>query len=215
MSAGFPKEVTTTALWLRDRGIDVRCVRALPHRVADGTILLDVAQLVPLPEAEQYQVRVSQKVQAERAAERVRPGAGELRTRIDAAGSPDERRVVAAVVDAVERLGGRWEPKPASLAAVFGRGQGRQYPLSVRVEGDVRFDVNFAYLAARAPFSDEGLRRALRDRLAAVPGVALPDDCLARLPKVRAAVLVDPAACAAFCEVWAWVAGVFGTEPGG
>jgi hypothetical protein len=66
-SAEFSKELTTSVLWLNDRGIDVRCVRLRPYADNDR-VLLDVQQVIPLPEAEQYQVKVREKVQRERAA---------------------------------------------------------------------------------------------------------------------------------------------------
>ena len=53
----FPRELTTAVLWLRDSGLDIRCVRLLPYRV-DGVLVLDAAQVIPLPEAEDYLVRI-------------------------------------------------------------------------------------------------------------------------------------------------------------
>jgi hypothetical protein len=58
-SADFGKELTTAVLWLNDRGLDIRCVRLKPHTMSDGTKLLDVQQVIPLPEATEYQTRVS------------------------------------------------------------------------------------------------------------------------------------------------------------
>ena len=57
----FPRELTTSVLWLRDRGVDIRCVRLLPYRV-DGTLVLDATPVIPLPEADDYLVRVRDKV---------------------------------------------------------------------------------------------------------------------------------------------------------
>ena len=66
-SADFSKEVTTAVLWLNGHGVDIRCVRLRPYR--DGEkILLDVQQVIPLPEAEEYQVQIRDKVRLERAA---------------------------------------------------------------------------------------------------------------------------------------------------
>ncbi len=65
-SADFSKEITTTVLWLRDRGIDVKCVRLRPCRLSDGKVLLDVQQLIPLPEAASFQTQIGVKRQAER-----------------------------------------------------------------------------------------------------------------------------------------------------
>ncbi|KEO85715.1 hypothetical protein EH30_14470 [Erythrobacter sp. JL475] len=65
-SANFSKELTTAVLWLRDRDIDIRCVRLQPYRMEDGNILLDVQQLIPLPETASFQTKIGVKRQAER-----------------------------------------------------------------------------------------------------------------------------------------------------
>lgn len=66
-SAEFSKEITTSVLWLNDRGIDIRCIRMRPYQ--DGSeVLVDIQQVIPLPEAEEYQVRIRDKARLERAA---------------------------------------------------------------------------------------------------------------------------------------------------
>lgn len=53
-------------LWLNQRDLDIRCIRVRPH--ADGgRVLLDVQQILPLPEVEEYQVRLREKAVSERA----------------------------------------------------------------------------------------------------------------------------------------------------
>ncbi|MFN2611253.1 MAG: hypothetical protein ABR507_10355 [Actinomycetota bacterium] len=37
--------------------MDIRCIRLVPYEI-DGKILLDIQQVIPLPEAADYQVRV-------------------------------------------------------------------------------------------------------------------------------------------------------------
>ena len=66
-SAEFSKELTTSVLWLIDHEIDIRCVRLKPYRLSDR-LLIDVQQIIPLPEAAHYQVQVREKAQKERAA---------------------------------------------------------------------------------------------------------------------------------------------------
>ena len=66
-SAEFSRELTTSVLWLNDHDIDIRCVRLKPYRF-DGHVLVDVQQVIPLPEASEYQVRVREKVREERQA---------------------------------------------------------------------------------------------------------------------------------------------------
>jgi hypothetical protein len=65
-AADFSKELTTTVLWLNDRDIKIRCVRMKPWRMEDGTVLLDVQQLIPLPDTIEFQTQIGIKKQAER-----------------------------------------------------------------------------------------------------------------------------------------------------
>lgn len=64
-SAAFSREVTTAVIWLNDHGLDIRCVRIKPYGDKDN-LLLDVQQVIPLPEAQDYQVRLKEKQQKER-----------------------------------------------------------------------------------------------------------------------------------------------------
>lgn len=65
VSADFGRELTTTVLWLnRFVGMDIRCIRLIPYSI-DGRVLLDIQQVIPLPEAGDYQVRTIQKSAAQ------------------------------------------------------------------------------------------------------------------------------------------------------
>lgn len=67
VSAGFGTEITTTVLWLNTvYNLDIRCVRLIPHRV-DGLLILDITQLIPLPEAEEFTIKLRRRDQAVRA----------------------------------------------------------------------------------------------------------------------------------------------------
>lgn len=65
VSADFSKELTTAVMWLNTRDLDIRCVRLKPYAL-DGRVLMDVQQVIPLPEAAEYQVQVKEKSQKER-----------------------------------------------------------------------------------------------------------------------------------------------------
>lgn len=65
VSENFGKELTTAVLWLRDRDIDIRCIRLRPYKDADKK-MIDVQQIIPLPEAQTYQVQLRQKEQVGR-----------------------------------------------------------------------------------------------------------------------------------------------------
>jgi hypothetical protein len=67
VSAGFDREITTTVLWLTDLyGLDIRCVRLTPYRVGEK-LLLDVQQMIPLPEASELTIQLQRKATQERA----------------------------------------------------------------------------------------------------------------------------------------------------
>lgn len=62
VSEDFGKELTTAVLWLREREIDIRCVRLRPY-IDSGRQLIDVQQVLPLPEAAEYQIQLREKEQ--------------------------------------------------------------------------------------------------------------------------------------------------------
>ncbi len=64
-SAEFSKELTTAVMWLNERNLDIRCVRLKPYKDGERT-LLDVQTVIPLPEAEAYQIQIREKQQKER-----------------------------------------------------------------------------------------------------------------------------------------------------
>lgn len=59
-SSDFSEELTTTAIWLRDKGVDIRCVRLTPYRFNDD-VLINAEQIIPVPELEEYQVKFREK----------------------------------------------------------------------------------------------------------------------------------------------------------
>lgn len=65
VSADFSRELSTAVIWLNEKDLDVRCVRIRPYG-HDGRTLIDVQQVIPLPEAADYQVKVREKKRKER-----------------------------------------------------------------------------------------------------------------------------------------------------
>jgi hypothetical protein len=60
LSADFSRELTTSVMWLNKRGLDIRCIRMRPYQDGERT-LVDVQQIIPLPEAHEYQVQLKEK----------------------------------------------------------------------------------------------------------------------------------------------------------
>ncbi len=98
VSGDFSKELTTAVIWLNQRDLDIRCVRIKPYANGSET-LVDVQQVVPLPEAEEYMVQVREKEQAQRAEQ--------------AARHTERRAFWTAVLPEIQRVTGRftnWTP---------------------------------------------------------------------------------------------------------
>ncbi|GAB5514326.1 hypothetical protein [Rhodopirellula baltica] len=64
VSAEFSKELTSAVLWLNEQSVQISCVRIKPY-TRESAVFLDIQQIVPLPEAEDYQVQVRLKQQSE------------------------------------------------------------------------------------------------------------------------------------------------------
>ncbi len=60
VAADFSSEITTSVIWLRKRGIDIRCVRLRPYRLGQD-VLVDATQIIPLPEAADYEVKLQEQ----------------------------------------------------------------------------------------------------------------------------------------------------------
>lgn len=74
VSADFNAEITSTVLWLNDNfSTDIRCYRLTPYRLG-ADVLLDIQQIIPLPEAADYQIQQRQKGAAAAASRAAREG---------------------------------------------------------------------------------------------------------------------------------------------
>lgn len=59
-AAGFSKELTTSVLWLIGKNIDITCIKLTPY-IFNDELLLNVSQIIPLPEAESYLIQLKEK----------------------------------------------------------------------------------------------------------------------------------------------------------
>jgi len=64
IAANFRKEVTSTALWLLEHNVKIKCIKVTPYEL-DGQILLDTEQIIPITDAEEYLIKVANKKQEE------------------------------------------------------------------------------------------------------------------------------------------------------
>ncbi|HEX8289868.1 MAG TPA: hypothetical protein VF556_17945 [Pyrinomonadaceae bacterium] len=52
-------------MWLNERDLEIRCIRLTPYQY-NGQVVVDIQQVIPLPEAAEYQIQIREKEQKER-----------------------------------------------------------------------------------------------------------------------------------------------------
>lgn len=68
VSADFSTEVATAVLWLNKQGLDITCIRLRPYKMGND-VVIDVTQIIPLPEAADYEVKLRTQEREKRRAE--------------------------------------------------------------------------------------------------------------------------------------------------
>ncbi len=69
VAAHFRKEVTSTVLWLLQHGIRLQCIRATAFDNG-GQLFLNMEQIIPTPEAEDFMIKVGEKEKEQQTTER-------------------------------------------------------------------------------------------------------------------------------------------------
>jgi hypothetical protein len=155
VSAEFSKELTTCVIWLNERGLDIECVRIKPYRDHDR-ILADVQQIIPLPEAEDYRVRLKEKQQRERSARKTNQDftrydvtvGGQVRQRLP------KRTAIQAIVQHLFRLG----HSPEAIAAAVPWRQGSMFKVA---DGELSSDEFVAFHEREAASQGRDFRKRL------------------------------------------------------
>jgi hypothetical protein len=60
VAAQFRKEVTSTVMWLLTHGITLQCFKVTPYQL-DDQLFLNIEQIIPTPEAEEFMIGMSAK----------------------------------------------------------------------------------------------------------------------------------------------------------
>lgn len=192
-SAEFSKELTTAVLWLNQRDLDIRCVRLRPYR--DGSrVLIDVAQVLPLPEAQDYQVRLREKETSERHSSLPSSHAEFLASLRQTAGA-DAAAVAERFLEwaRAQGVGLRWtrgkQQDGAQGVLSFGDGSGRHVLFRLRSDGVLVMWID--QLKRTSALEDGELLAAFQSALAAIPGIEL-DGGLDVRPRFPIERLADP-----------------------
>jgi len=78
VSGKFRKEVTSTVMWMINHGIKVQCFKATPYEY-NNQILLDMEQIIPVKEAEEYIIKMADKTREEKEVKETNRGIEDLR----------------------------------------------------------------------------------------------------------------------------------------
>ena len=68
VATDFSEDLASAVIWLNENGLDIRCVRLQPYS-ADGRILLDIQQVLPVAETPQFRDQLHHRERAARAAD--------------------------------------------------------------------------------------------------------------------------------------------------
>lgn len=70
-SANFSPEITASVIWLNKQGLDITCIRLQPYKMGEQ-VLVDATQIIPLPEAADYEIKVRAQDQEKKKVRTVR-----------------------------------------------------------------------------------------------------------------------------------------------
>jgi len=207
VSEDFSREITTTVLWLQDRGINIKCFRMRLHQL-NGETVADVQQIIPLPEAEQYQVRLREKAQQERAAALARheptPSLDEIWEQLRSVTTDAEYAAAREVADRMTAMDTTWFANKGSLAQYLLVGSQKYYFFGFRPGAPDKLEIWYRWFYDRPPFDDPVIRAELLRRLEAIPGISIPEEPSNRMSKQPLSVLTDVTARDQFCALWKW-----------
>jgi len=204
ISAEFSKELTTAVMWLNARDINIRCIRIKPYNLA-GKVIVDIQQIIPLPEAEEYQVKVKEKDLRKRSAKSSEMTMPEVWEELKANCTEDVVLVAQEIETWLHEQVDQLFPVSHGFAQVLTSGKNKHYFFKITTDG--RVQIWFQYMSKKPPFSDESLRQELRNKLRTIPGVEIDESKLAGKPSFPLNKLVRKESMDVFKSTMEWVFG--------
>jgi hypothetical protein len=193
----FSKELTTSVLWLIGKGLDIRCVRLQPYRVAEQ-LLADVEQVIPLKSAEEYIIRLREKRQEQRQAASGGGTMEEFWSSLPTDLHPPARELLDWLEPHVSYL---WPGRGGCVPVL--KIAGIKYHI-FRMRTDGQIAIYFDWMKRKPPFNDRARRHQLLEKLNAIEGVNLPAEKLEGRPRLNLAALRKPESMIRFQEAVHW-----------
>ena len=203
VAADFSSEVTSTVLWLNDHDLDIRCVRLKPYKLNDQ-VLIDAQQIIPLPDASDYQVQVKRKEQI-RKSKAWRPNSPEhIWAEFEEKCSPEVLKVAKTLSSWAIKNGFMFEPLTQGFTIYAKRAELRHFLFEFHTTGTIY--LLFQYFQKYKEFSSDEVRSDLIQRANEIPGVNIGEEHLTGRPKLLMQSLADEQAMVKFQDFILWVA---------
>ena len=71
VAGNFSPEITASVIWLNTQGLDITCIRLKPYKMGEQ-VLVDATQIIPLPEAADYEIKIRAQAQEKKKVRGVR-----------------------------------------------------------------------------------------------------------------------------------------------
>jgi hypothetical protein len=202
VSAEFSKEITGTVMWLNDYGLNIRCIRLKPYSL-DGRTLIDIQQIVPLPEAGSYQVQLREKEQKKREGRSKKWDESSFMAEMERAAGPTAVEVAKDLL----RWSGEfsqivWSGNDGIFTPTVINADGKHLLFSVRTEG--RVVLRLRLLCLKDAFSDNEMQLQMLQKFNEIPGLNLKDEALHGKPSFKIDVLFNPLARQQFKDAVHW-----------
>jgi RecB family endonuclease NucS len=201
VSEDFSKEITTAVMWLNERMLNIRCVRLKPYEF-EGRLLVDVHQIIPLPEAEEYIIKVSKKENVKRASQWNQKDLPTIWKDIEENCNEDEKRIAREISDWLQPLVTEVFPTANGFAPLVGGKDRNRFLFKVMTNG--KLQIWFHYLSKKPPFADEAMRKELLARLNKIEGVGISEDKISGKPSFDLLVLKSKFTMDLFKECFEW-----------
>jgi hypothetical protein len=204
VSAEFSREITTTVLWLNKSGLDIQCIRIKPYS-DNGRVLINVEQIIPIPEAADYQVRVREKEERGRIVQKTQWDEAKFLKILEENAGPKAAGIARHLMDWAQTLVdqvGFGEGQIGTFTSYVKVQDKNYHPFVLKTDGMVV--VRLVSLKGKGPFKTQENLMTLLERFNRISGINWSPDTLDGYPRFPLLLLEDEANLGQFKETILW-----------